>query len=404
MSHPRVAFFADSFHEVNGVALTSREFTRFAADSGRPFLSVHAGPRTAHFVDGDFETFEMASSGLILRLERDLSFDLAFLRHRARLRQILRAFKPDLIHVTGPSHTGMLGVLAAHEMNIPLAASWHTNLHEFAERRALLKMGWMPEGLRQSSGDFILNSTLNLTLRFYQMARLLFAPNPELVEMLQTRARRPAYLMQRGIDTDLYSPSRRKRSDEAFVIGFVGRLSPEKNVRLLKDIESHLRAQGLQNYRFLIVGDGSERAWLKANLQQAEVPGVLSGVPLAEAYASMDAFVFPSQTDTFGNVILEALASGVPAIVSGQGGPKFLVRPGETGFVAPNALGFAQPVLDMARNPEAHARMRTAARQAAMERSWARVFERVYAHYQEILPQRGYAPSLRPHAPVIPVP
>src|SRR5262249_28243966 len=157
-------------------------------------------------------------------------------------------------------------------------------------------------------------------------AKLLFAPNPELTELLSHRTGRPARIMRRGIDTHLFSPARRRRTDGAFVIGYVGRLSPEKNVRMLAELETALLAAGLTNYRFLIVGEGVERAWLGSHMCSAELPGILRGEKLAEAYASMDAFVFPSATDTFGNVVLEAMASGVPPVVSTSGGPKFLVE------------------------------------------------------------------------------
>src|SRR5262249_26565382 len=152
-------------------------------------------------------------------------------------------------------------------------------------------------------------SALDRCAWFYGLAKVIFAPNPELTALLHERTRRPVSLMRRGIDTNLFSPQRRVRDDDAFVIGYVGRLSPEKNVRVLADIERALTAQGMTNYRFLVVGEGSERAWLAENLQSAEIPGILRGDALAKAYASMDVFVFPSATDTFGNVVLEAMAS-----------------------------------------------------------------------------------------------
>ncbi len=139
--------------------------------------------------------------------------------------------------------------------------------------------------------------------------------------------------MSRGIDTELFSPeyaspAHQTRLDRDFVIGYVGRLSPEKNVRLLAEIEQSLIRAGMSKYRFLIVGNGSEHGWLSSVMERATLPGVLRGEDLARAYASMDAFVFPSATDTFGNVVLEAMASGVPAIVTREGGPKYLVQPG----------------------------------------------------------------------------
>ena len=192
--------------------------------------------------------------------------------------------------------------------------------------------------------------------------------------------------MSRGIDTALFSPLRRQRQDGAFVIGYVGRLSPEKNVRMLADLDGALRSSGLDNFRFLIVGEGSERSWLKQNLPQAEIPGVLRGEQLAAAYASMDAFVFPSVTDTFGNVVLEAMASGVPAIVSTAGGPRFLVESGKTGYIATNVWGFAAALARLYNDPSLRACMGARARKAAERFSWDRVVEQVYENYDACLP------------------
>lgn len=128
----RVAFFTDSYHEVNGVALTSREFARFAREHDYPFLSVHVGPTTRHWTEGPFETLELANSRAVLNLDTNLHFDLLFLRHCRRVWKHLRAFQPDIVHVTGPGHCGILGAMGAYTLGVPLAASWHTNLHEFA--------------------------------------------------------------------------------------------------------------------------------------------------------------------------------------------------------------------------------------------------------------------------------
>ena len=108
---------------------------------------------------------------------------------------------------------------------------------------------------------------------------------------------------------------------------------------------------GLSNFRFLVVGQGSEEPWLRANLKEVEFPGVLTRASLGRAYANMDAFVFPSRTDTYGNVVLEALASGVPAIVTDSGGPRFVIRQGENGFVAGDLAGFVSRVQCLIRNP-----------------------------------------------------
>lgn len=394
MNPRRVAFFTDSFHEVNGVALTSREYVNYASRRGLPLFSVHAGPATALVEAGSVQTFEFKRSAVRLNLEHDLAIDLLFLRHRGKLLKALREFKPDLIHITGPGDAGILGAILAHDLRVPLAASWHTNLHEFAGRR-------LPEAFGPKMKSLTERVTLDLCVWFYRLAKVLFAPNQELVDLLARRTGRPVFPMGRGIDTDLFSPERRARSDRRFVVGYVGRLSPEKNVRFFADLERALIRRGWMDYRLLLIGEGSERAWLRNNLRRGELPGILRGVDLARAYASMDAFVFPSTTDTFGNVVLEALASGVPALVTNGGGPKFLVEEGRTGFVVEGIEGFATALSNLRSAPEMLSKMRIAARQAAERFSWNAVFEKVHANYdacfRACVPAPGAAAS---HPPV----
>jgi glycosyltransferase involved in cell wall biosynthesis len=187
--------------------------------------------------------------------------------------------------------------------------------------------------------------------------------------------------MQRGVDTELFAPGRRTRGEDGtFVLGYVGRLSIEKNVELLVRIERELLAMGIEGVRFSIIGHGDEEAMLRRELKAAHFAGVLRAEALAAGYADMDVLVFPSHTDTFGNVVLEALASGVPAVVSPDGGPKFIVREGETGFVVPDA-GFSGAVALLAGNGALLMRMRAAAREYAVGCSWDAVFDRVYAAY-----------------------
>ena len=259
MNTPRVAFFTDSFHEVNGVALTSREFARFAREKGYPFLSIHAGPETRAWSEGSFKTLQLKNSRAVLQLDTNLAFDLLFPRHFGRIRAALKRFRPDLVHVTGPGHCGILGAALAYQLGVPLAASWHTNLHEFAARRLARLLRLFPTSVRRALCGFAEQGCLDLTVQFYRLARLLFAPI-QLVDMLAARTGRPTHLMLRGIDTALFSPEHRQRSDSAFVIGYVGRLSPEKNVRMLVDVQRALAEAGTEDCRFVVVGDGSERS------------------------------------------------------------------------------------------------------------------------------------------------
>jgi glycosyltransferase involved in cell wall biosynthesis len=384
---PRVAFFTDSFHEVNGVALTSREFAKFARHNRHPFLAVHpAQPSTEeirHLKDGPFESCELPTGQTVLGLENDLTFDLMFFRHLGPLEKILSGFRPSLVHVTGPGHLGMLGAILAYRIGVPLVASWHTNVHEFGARRLATCLERFPAGFRDPLAEAAEDASLALTVRFYRLAKVLFAPNPELCEMLQSRCQRPVHYMPRGIDCSLYNPAHRVRQTSTFVIGYVGRVSAEKNVRVLAAVEESLQNRGLSDYQIHVVGNGSERPWLQANLKKGVFHGVLKGQALAAAYADMDVLLFPSETDTFGNVVLEAAACGVPSIVTPKGGPKYLVNPGVTGFIAAEREGFADAVLRLAGDRNLHRAMSAAARNSALSRAWSAVFEAIYEQYRE---------------------
>ena len=297
----------------------------------------------------------------------------------------MRGFKPDLVHVTGPGDFGMLGAYLAKQFKVPLVASWHTNVHEYAARRLEKLLSFVPSRPLQRMSAAAQRHALFGTAQFYKIARLLFAPNKELVELLRQRTGKDCHLMQRGVDAQLFSPAKRDPGQRPFTIGYVGRLSAEKNVRLLVGIERAMLFAGHSNFRFVIAGAGSEETWLRENLRQAEFAGVVKGEALAKLYANMDAFAFPSETDTFGNVILEALASGVPCVVTAGGGPKFLVRSGETGFIAASEPAFVRCVVELMSNHDLQTRMSAAAREYACSISWDAVFEKVYAAYESML-------------------
>ena len=386
MSSPRIAYFPDSFHEVNGVGHTSRNFAAFAERRGLPFLCIRAArkeiARAQPFEQhGEFRSLELRRSALAVPLEADLHFDPLFFRYSDLISETVRAFQPDVIHITGPSELGIFGAYFAHVLKIPLAASWHTNVHEYAARRSK----WFSKLFGTYGGkieDGVEAGVLDATTRFYRLAKVLYAPNPELCTLLERKTDRPCHLMQRGVETEMFTPARRTRSasgeaqqDKEVLLGYVGRLSVEKNVALLPVVDAELRARGIMA-KWMIVGHGSEEAALRAAMPSAHFAGVLRGEDLAHAYANMDAFVFPSHTDTFGNVILEALASGVPAVVTPDGGPAHIIRDGITGRIATDA-NFADAIASVL-----HSNMQAAARsEYALGCSWDAVFERVIAAY-----------------------
>jgi phosphatidylinositol alpha 1,6-mannosyltransferase len=389
---PRVAFFPDSFAEVNGVAHTSRQFVAFAERRNLPMLCVHGGGRTERVVEGGVTRLSLRRGNVGFGLEADFRYDLFFWRHAERAIEAAREFKANVAHVTGPNDAGQLGAYVAHKLRLPLVISWHTNVHEYAARRLNKLMATLPDAWRERLASLAERQSLRATLRFYQLGRALLAPNEELRDLLARETGKPTQLMRRGVDTSLFSPAKRLRDDGAFLIGYVGRLTPEKNVRSLVELEQGLIGAGAGDFRFLIVGCGSEREWLERRMRRAEFTGVLRDESLARAYASLDLFVFPSQTDTFGNVVLEAQASGVPCLVSSRGGPKSVIRTGRTGagngasgLTADTPREFLEATLGLMSRPEQLNQMREAALARAREFSWDGVFERVYQTYEDCL-------------------
>jgi glycosyltransferase involved in cell wall biosynthesis len=142
-----------------------------------------------------------------------------------------------------------------------------------------------------------------------------------------------------------------------------------------------LLAAGHTDFEIELIGQGRDAEWLRANVPNVVMRGVLVGEELARAFADMDLFAFPSRTDTFGNVVLEALSSGVPALVSNEGGPRHIVQQGTTGFVAESDAEFKSYLRYAFENRETLRPMRIAARVYASQQSWDTVFKNVFAAY-----------------------
>ena len=386
---PRVAFVSDIFYEVNGAALTSREFVEFGKRNGHPVLTLHPHTETRLFDEGSARYVELQRSLATVPVETDFGFDTLMWRYKGLIEKELDRFQPDIMHVVSPGDLGLLSIVIARRRKLPIILGYHTNLHEFARHRLEKALSFLPQRFVESAGKAAEDHSLSLLLQLYKLACASLAPNREYTELLEKASGKRSFVMTRGVDTVQFDPAKRTRRDDAFVIGFVGRLQPEKNVRTFAEIEKILLAEGETNFRFSIVGSGGEQTWLAENIQNLELPGVLRGEALAEAYANMDVFAFTSTTDTFGNVVQEAFASGVPAVVTPGGGPKFIIRENETGFVAHDAAEFAAHIRMLMKDRSRLAEMKRAARAQALEATWDKVFEGVYRAYDYCLREAG---------------
>ena len=211
-SRPRVAFFPCVYHEVDGVAQTSRHFEAFAKRQELPFLMVHAGPHDEINAAGPVMRVQLERSPVKFPLDRAHDYDLLFLRHFKKLEPLLREFRPDVVQITGPSDLGTLGAYVAYKMGIPLAATWQTNLHQYARRRTAAAVKFLPKPVAGKLADLAERWSFRATARFYHIPRLLFAPNQEMIRVLEAATGKPCYLMSHAVDAEIF-PAGASQSD-----------------------------------------------------------------------------------------------------------------------------------------------------------------------------------------------
>ncbi len=175
----RVALFPDSLDEINGVANTCRNFVAYARRTEAPMLLVRASDKTGFTQDGSLISLGLKRGTISFALEKDLRFDLALFRYYRLVVDVLRDFRPDVVHITGPNDIGMLGAAAAHDLGIPLAASWHTNVHEYAARRSdRILPQWISGSARAKLLQTIEDVSFRLSAYYFQLGRVHFAPQP----------------------------------------------------------------------------------------------------------------------------------------------------------------------------------------------------------------------------------
>lgn len=299
----------------------------------------------------------------------------------------LRRFRPDLVHLAGTVALGVAGRHAARQLGAPLVGAYHTNFPAYTTHYGL----------------GFLRTTLYSYLRWvHNSCALTLCPSLATLADLRAHGFRRLRLWGRGVDTIGFHPRYRSEGWRASVgagqgerlLLYVGRLAPEKRLDLLAEV-----LPALPNTRLVVVGDGPARAGLERRLAgaPAHFAGYLTGDELATAYASADLFVFPSDTETFGQVIQEAMASGLPVVAARAGGALDLVRHGVTGalFAPGNLAELRRNVAEILANPAGSAAMGAAGRLAAEGRSWGRVMAQLMGHYEQTLrrSRRRAAPS-----------
>ncbi|MGM7697189.1 GDSL-type esterase/lipase family protein [Microbacterium sp. A84] len=293
----------------------------------------------------------------------------------------LERFRPDVVHLASPFALGWRGVSAASHRGIPAVAAYQTDIAAYTERYRLAATTAFAQ---------------NHIVRLHRRATLTLAPSGESEQQLAALGVDRLRRWGRGVDAERFHPSRRdeqwQRDDSGKVIvGYVGRLAAEKQVEDLRAV------QQLPGVRVVIIGDGPSRSRLQAMLPGAVFLGHLDGDALARAMASIDIFVHPGESETFGQTLQEAHASGVPVIATGRGGPLDLVRMGIDGWLyRPGDLDdFRMRVADLAGDARKRRAFGRAGRTAVEGRSWETICDQLLGHFEEARELHGVDRSLR---------
>lgn len=337
--------------EVNGVALTVQGLEQGLRARGHEVLLVR--PRQAG--DPDLVPHTLLVRGAALPRYPGLKFGLPATR---RLRQRWRQARPDAIYVATEGPLGWSALRAARQLGIPAATGFHTRFDDY---------------MRDYGAPWLQGTALRWMRRFHNRAQATLVPTRELQQFLQGIGFENVVRLARAVDTELFDPARRDRTlraqwglaDDAPAAIYVGRIAAEKNLPLAVRAFRALQAER-PDARFVWVGDGPVREALQRENPDFVFCGVQRGEALARHFASGDLFLFPSHSETFGNVTLEALASGVPTVAFDYGAAREVLRDGEHGaaIAAGDDAGFVAAAVRIGADAALRARMRAACRAA----------------------------------------
>jgi phosphatidylinositol alpha 1,6-mannosyltransferase len=289
----------------------------------------------------------------------------------------LRIFDPDLIHINSPCPLGHAAVIYANKNNIPVVATYHTHFPGFAKYYKM-KM------FELFSWSYLIS--------LYNKCDTVFVPSIPILNELSEHGLQTGELLPHGVDTKLFSPAYKDENWKlrigaagSIVILYAGRLVKEKDLNVLSACYRVVSAKR-KNIKFVLVGDGPIRNELEELMPNAIFLGYQSGKDLSTAYASSDIFVFPSSTETFGNVVLEAMSSMLPPICVKEGGAFAEIKDEVTGLIAEprNINAFIEKLLFLIDNPEQRMKIAKRAYEYSQEQNWLKIFRKLFNRYKEI--------------------
>ncbi len=299
------------------------------------------------------------------------------------MKRILESFSPDVVHLASPFELGWRAVRAAHQLELPTVAVYQTEVPAYTARYGLTVLeNWAWRRIEN----------------IHLLADRTLAPSSFAVNQLRGHGIPRVSLWRRGVDTARFHPTKRDGvlrraagAEHQKIIGYVGRLAAEKQV---KDLSAIADIPGTQ---LVIIGDGPLRNQLREHLSHAHFTGFLDGEELARAMADFDLFVHPGESETFCQTIQEAMASGVPVVATGRGGPLDLVDNSRTGWLYPpkDLRQLRTHVEDPMGDDAKRAAFARAAQLSVQGRSWGAVCTQLTNHYRAAIAQRQLAAHQR---------
>jgi glycosyltransferase involved in cell wall biosynthesis len=373
----RIALFTDTYTpDINGVARTYQRLTAYMRDQGVE-IKIFA-PAGGKDTGMEYNITRFFGLDFFLYPECKLSFPNYFTIHSE-----LEEFKPDLIHIATPFVLGLAGLKYAKSHDVPTVAVFHTNFPQYLK---YYRIPW----LKKAAWRFL--------RWFHAQVDRTFCPSTETKKLLTRHGIPNLDIWRRGVEQHVFSPKwSTPQLREHFgvqnkkVLLYVGRLAPEKNADVL--FQALLVAnKSRDDLHLVVVGDGPSRSELEL-IAPANVTflGYKSGEELSRLYASADIFVCPSVTETFGNVILEAMASRLPVVAPLAGGIKENLFPNITGLacLAHNYLSMASAICQLAADDELRSRLAKNAYNHATSQSWDAIFSGLLKSYEEVIINRG---------------
>ena len=370
----RVAFVTETWPpEVNGVALTVARFVDGLQERRHEVQLVRPRPAAADAAappGGDPRLHEVLMRGLPIPRYPHLRMGMPCKPQLVRLWSVQR---PDVVHIATEGPLGWSALQAARHLKLPVTSDFRTNFHAYSRHYGI---GWLRAPI------------MGYLRRFHNATAVTMVPTEALRQELQAAGFRHVRVVARGVDAQRFAPARRSAAlraawgvaDDELVVACVGRLAAEKNLALLVRAFEAIRAEDARA-RLLLVGDGPQRDALAARLPQAILAGQRHGDDLAAHYASADLFLFPSLTETFGNVTAEAMASGLPVVAFDYAAAAQWIRSGAEGVLVPFGDGdeFVRAALLLARSRARREALGAGARQRALGQDWDAVIARFEA-------------------------